>query len=290
MVTINLFKIPPWLAKSPYLEGFYENVENEELGSKKYIKKMNEPFDVQFFSKTSDINSLTDFINIYNTANFFQINPLPLSIYYFSYFNKDNVIKFLKTQYISEDSKEYGEDIDLSKLIKNIENNIYILDNKYLFLNYSKSLESTEENLAFYKELQNSLNFKFIQNGTKDVEIITSRAKNIETPSINICIDNIIVYNFLGINLKDLKKLKKYIKKKLNFESNFEHNDYILSESSEEPYIVSFTKTIILDNNNLIFSDMNNCESSSVFKIIITEFNNKSICDSLDVVIDFYNM
>ena len=188
MIEINLLKIPPWLAKSKFLQPFYDNLEDLEIGSDEYIEQMKIPINVPFFNKTEYINNLKEFINIINTANFFIVK-YPITVYLYIYQNKNKVLDNLELEYRNSFEKEENITNDINFLnsyqirllefINSIKNNDYLINNKNDIIWHLKNenknekllndfIEDRENNkiiLKKYYKSSNIFNVDIIQNG-----------------------------------------------------------------------------------------------------------------------------
>lgn len=147
---ITPFEIPEWLKSSELAKQLIDNGYN--IGSKKWIYSMSEPFTVEILPpETDQINNIDDFLKIMNICHLWDYQNrsnsyYPDSLYIYSLVNRKEVLSVLITKIypdIPVEKFKYDENIDINSLKRGTNDDkilwlMYHINFGYIFMNNKK--------------------------------------------------------------------------------------------------------------------------------------------------------
>ena len=240
MYIINLFEIPKWLKKAGFFKDFFDNVSKYKKGSEKWLELMSEDIFINHFKENDEIKDFNDFKNVLNVCNYLD-NKLPLSFYWYAYENNENVMDYFKKR----------DDIYDNDIIMEINDNNYIIENKYKFIKYLKK-NNYDNNTVEYLQNSNLINLILKKSSEKSAIKITSEGIKF---SLIIRTKKISEFLFSLISLINNRKLNPSVK---------EFDNYHIEIS--ENFLNFKLRSDIIGNNYF-----------NLFGIYITDFNSNKI-------------
>ena len=127
-------EIPKWLENAKFFEPMYSKLEGENKKSLEYFELLNEEFELKYFKEDDSISNFHEFKLILKICKYL-INEIPISIYFYAYLNYEEVKKYLEKKV---------EDPYYFDILKNVYDNIFILENKNEVVKYLKSINYDE--------------------------------------------------------------------------------------------------------------------------------------------------
>lgn len=117
----NYFQIPKWIRASKIAENILDSANYFEEGSQEWLDALNDSFNIDFdIPETDQVNNKKDFFKILKASDHMDIHEIPLSIFLYAYFNRDEILEALETDYISEFLGDFSKITISSSMEKNI--------------------------------------------------------------------------------------------------------------------------------------------------------------------------
>lgn len=251
---MNLYMVPCWLREGSLFRSFTENGNMSDLLDNVVINHVKE---------TSEINSMEDFINVYNFSMYWMLDKLPLDIYVYSFINKKEVLNYLDSKKLKKDIKKNKTLIKYKVLILekfknhkliNFLNHVRLNEKQSKYLIYNTGNTS---NIAkyFYKEDFDLYSYEDLMKiKTNDITQIQEKddnsdfseqdfyedsdyTENIQKYKPIFIWDNLPENRLSGIYVNSKINILEYINDILKIIDNEVYNDYLY-----EPFFKSHTK------------------------------------------------
>lgn len=211
----SLATIPAWQQKGKYYRSLIEDLPNWKKNPIEYFLKLNEQLP-EFFNEQIRydclIDDITDFIDVYQKSKFWDLDEFPIEIYLYGYYNKHEVLCYLKSFIYIKNSIIIKMKYNKITIFESFENFDFLVENQDNVIDFLKlyfqgqNVDNEIQKIFFSNQIFNKIKNEINSN---EFEFIIFRIGDFNSQYNKFLVEEITYNTYFLKNKSEVFKLIK---------------------------------------------------------------------------------